>query len=673
MRVNTLVILLYLLQCVIGEAVSNNNDKKDENPGLLDYFFPKIGNKLSTTSIAPITIASTSLQPSPSISASPTPIPNNKTLIPAVPISYEFIALSPDHIANLSKVFNKESSERVEVTKELKEATVAKLTTNETNQSLIAKKLITLDSRINELKALEDLVSRAIQLFQTAINKLNYHEEFNLFQLSVMNLKKITNAKEKDHLRLKKTNETNTDDNSILGEISRKVSDTADKLESEQQLNNALKDSKGSKPAILDTVVRVGGDKEGDHQTSHNKTTENSATVLIDSENNQYVMSRPSDITSNYDDPRFMKDLIILLISCFVCSYVFSFFNLPIFFGHILAGILLGTTGILRNLVQVETLARGMGVIFIMFFLGLEFSYAKIQKVWAVSFFGSSILLILTILAFFGLGWAFHIPFKEAFVLASAIFLSSTAIVAKAISAPEDSESPVGRAMIGICLAQDVMLGVMLAILPVLENSGIGIFYDVVQLLASLLLFLVIAGILGYYPVRFLLHHLKAYESRELYLMGTVAVCLTFIQIAEYLGIGMELSCFVAGVVISSQPRKTFAELTCHTIEPLRDLFAALFFASIGMHVYPSFLIQEGGLVIFLTVFVMVFKYVSCFLVMWGIFGYDLKSAGVISTGLAQISEFTFRGNYFTGALLYITGDYGCIVNIFTLAVVVYS
>ncbi|KAJ1561471.1 Transmembrane and coiled-coil domains-containing protein 3, partial [Nowakowskiella sp. JEL0078] len=555
---------------------------------------------------------------------------------------YDYAELNVNQLKNLSIYITKEKLE--------KESLIVSLETKILDSQLDTK--LHSEERFGELRALEDLLARAIKLYQNVVDAFNYNEELNFFQMSVLNLKVLSNEKEKDEQKLKKNNETNSNESSFISELGRLVADSVDELESQQQKQNNAAMNQGSKKAIMDTVVRVDdvndlleSDEESKNSTglfSSSKTGEKKGSVLIDSDNNQYVMSRPSDITSNHDDPRFMHDLIILLISCFLCSYFFSFLKLPTFFGHILAGILLGTTGILRNLIQVETLARGMGVIFIMFFLGLEFSYKKIQKVWSISLIGSAILLSLTILIFSCIAFAMNISVKEAYVVSSAVFLSSTAIVAKSVASPQESESVVGRAMIGICLAQDVMLGVMLAILPVLENSGIGILYAVIRLLGSLALFLLLSAILGYFPIRYLLNHLKSCDNQELFLLGSVGICLIFIQIASYLGLGMELSCFIAGVVISSQPRKSHGEKTLQTIEPLRDLFAALFFASIGMHVYPSFIIHEGYLVVLLAILLMFFKYILCLLVMTILFRYDWNSASRISIGLSQISEFTF-------------------------------
>ncbi|KAI8812855.1 Sodium/hydrogen exchanger family-domain-containing protein [Cladochytrium replicatum] len=509
--------------------------------------------------------------------------------------------------------------------------------------------------RIRELSELEMLVRGAVHIFMDALAHRDFQEKLNDFQHNVLNLKLVTQSErvreKEDELKIKKLNETQGDE-SIIAEISRSVAETADKLESQQhKQNDVINDAqKFSKDASFDTVLRVQDDVDVPKDDNSTKSEfsifgfasiEKNVAVLIDTQGNQYVLSKANDITTHYEDSRLLRDIFTVLLTCFVCSFFMFLFNLPSFFGYILAGVLLGPTGTLQSVIQIETIARGLGIMFIMFFLGLEFNYSKIQKVWRIAFLGSLTLLVVSVTFFVFTGYFVGASPKESAVVGACVFLSSTVVVVKAIG-PEQAERAYGRAIIGICLAQDIILGLMLAVLPVLEKSGTDVIHAIARLVLALTLFLIVSALLAHYPFRYLLNKVKLHGGRELYLLTVIGICLVLIELGGSMGLGIEISCFIAGVTISSQQWKSHAESTIHAIEPLKDVFAAMFFASIGLHIYPSFFLNEGVLLLLLAAAAVAFKYANTIVVMMGVFRYDMRTASLISTGLAQISEFTF-------------------------------
>jgi Kef-type K+ transport system membrane component KefB len=128
-------------------------------------------------------------------------------------------------------------------------------------------------------------------------------------------------------------------------------------------------------------------------------------------------------------------------------------------------------------------------------------------------------------------------------------------------------------------------------------------------------------------------------SNHELTLLGTMAVCMTMLIISEHLGLGMELGCFAAGVIIRS--RKGMFETSLTVIEPVRDMFACLFFASIGLHIYPSFLASEAMLLLTLAAGVIGFKYIATCVILY-LFKFDIQKSSTMAIALAQISEFGF-------------------------------
>lgn len=181
--------------------------------------------------------------------------------------------------------------------------------------------------------------------------------------------------------------------------------------------------------------------------------------------------------------------------------------------------------------------------------------------------------------------------------------------------------------------------------IPALSRSGIEIFFAIAKMSIYLAIYAVISiAIARLLPIAVRLLHRTlgkkiTQHSHELLLLGTIAICFVMMVLSERLELGMELGCFTAGVIVRS--RKQWFESSISIIEPVRDVFACLFFASIGLHVYPSFLVSEAMLLLTLTAAVIGFKYVIISVVLV-LFKIDLQKSSIMAIGLAQISEFSF-------------------------------
>jgi Kef-type K+ transport system membrane component KefB len=181
--------------------------------------------------------------------------------------------------------------------------------------------------------------------------------------------------------------------------------------------------------------------------------------------------------------------------------------------------------------------------------------------------------------------------------------------------------------------------------IPALSKSGIEIFFAIAKMSIYLAIYAVISiAIARLLPIAVRLLHRTlgkkiTQNSHELLLLGTIAICFVMMVLSARLELGMELGCFTAGVIVRS--RKQWFESSISIIEPVRDVFACLFFASIGLHVYPSFLVSEAMLLVTLTAAVIGFKYVITSVVLV-LFKIDLKKSSIMAIGLAQISEFSF-------------------------------
>lgn len=370
---------------------------------------------------------------------------------------------------------------------------------------------------------------------------------------------------------------------------------------------------------------------------------------LVDAENNQYALSKPKDSTIMPADLNLLQDIVIILASCFCAGFLCNALSMPPLIGYVCAGTVCGPAGynLIMSLVQVSTLGE-FGVFLVLFTLGLEFSISKLKEVWRVAVLAGSAMMLAAIVAGLAVGALLERSFSESLFTSVLVALSSTTVVVNGMSS-SDQDSTFGRGLVGILLMQDVYLGAIVATTSLVGEMGEVSFVDgimlVLQLLASLLLVVIFATLASKYVLPRLILEINGREG-SVKMLGLLAICFTVMSLTDILGVSNELGCFVAGVMISaSQPSSRDRPMhgLIATIEPVRDCFLAIFLASVGMHIYPTFLISNGKLIIILTLSVILMKYASAMMVwllVWR--SEDVATGHALSAGLAQISEFGF-------------------------------
>lgn len=444
------------------------------------------------------------------------------------------------------------------------------------------------------------------------------------------------------------TQHTGLDD--VLHFLLRDITESVDKLQDQLHGHETqtFEKEKKTEGAQLETVVKINpsdphpkgnqsavkgsGDQPG-------KAHESKVVTLIDSKNNQYTLRRPTDTTLHYEDISLTNDIILVLVMAFIGGAVFSTIGLPTFFGYLTTGVILSPTGMnrLENIVQVETLS-GFGVFFILFLLGLEFSLPKLMAIWRVAVFGGGFLMLINVAITLLVCYTNATSITAGILLGFCICLSSTAIVVKCLE-PQEAVTRYGSALLGILIVQDVALGVMLALLPVLQSAGgTTLFQALSSIVMGFLLIGLVATGVSWRLLPQVLRYLR--PSKELSLLCAISVMLSMLKLTEYLGLSMELGCFIAGLMISAQHEQ--AEYTMEVMEPVRDMFSCIFFVTMGLHIYPSFLLSEVGGLLTLTIMVVGTKYVVAFLLFAFYYHYDYAVASLIAIGLSQVSEFAF-------------------------------
>jgi monovalent cation:H+ antiporter-2, CPA2 family len=321
-------------------------------------------------------------------------------------------------------------------------------------------------------------------------------------------------------------------------------------------------------------------------------------------------------------------------------GYLANRLRQPVLLGYLASGMLVGPFGLklLGDMPRIQSLAA-IGVAFLLFALGVEFSLAELKRFKDIALKGSLLQIGLTTafvaLLSISVGWVNNIT--EGIFVGAVLSLSSTAVVLKTLAERGEVNTLHGQIMLAILIAQDLALGLMLALLPALKQpESIGVALGVAVL--KVVVFLGFAIAFGKWIVPGLIRGIAATENTELFLITVIALCLGIAILTAKLGLSIEMGAFVAGLMVSEIDH---ADHALAKILPLRDTFACLFFASIGMLINPGVLLTNFGLIVGLVTLVMLGKAIIVLPIILK-FGYSLKTAIITSFGINQIGEFSF-------------------------------
>jgi CPA2 family monovalent cation:H+ antiporter-2 len=334
----------------------------------------------------------------------------------------------------------------------------------------------------------------------------------------------------------------------------------------------------------------------------------------------------------------FLRDLVIILIAAIVVVEVLRHLKVPTIAGFIVAGIFIGpdALGLVGERHEVEVLAE-LGVILLLFGIGLELSLARIRKLWKLIVLGGGIQVAITIGLVVGISIALKQQFNFGLLLGFIIAISSTAIVLRGLSTRGEIDTPSGRFVLSILIFQDLCVVPMVLVIPFLGGTK-----DIGQGLIEPLLIagLVITGVLtaARVIVPRLLDRVAKTRQRDLFVLTIFLICLGTAWLVSLAGVSLALGAFLAGLVVSGS---RYREQAISELVPLRDVLMSIFFVSIGMlldirnvidHLAPILLLF-GGIVggKFLIVFVTALS-------MRRVRRVALLSA----TSLSQVGEFSF-------------------------------
>ncbi|RWU26864.1 cation/H(+) antiporter [Pseudomonas alkylphenolica] len=337
----------------------------------------------------------------------------------------------------------------------------------------------------------------------------------------------------------------------------------------------------------------------------------------------------------------FIQDLAVIMLIAGVVTILFHRFKQPVVLGYIVAGFIIGPHtppfGLIHDEDTIKTLAE-LGVIFLMFCLGLEFSLRKLFKVGATAFIAAFLEIVLMIWIGFEIGRWFGWSTMDSLFLGAILAISSTTIIVKALNDLKMKNERFAQLIFGVLIVEDILGIGIIALLSGIAVSGSVSSGEVFSTVGKLSLFMIVALVVGILLVPRLLAYVARFESNEMLLITVLGLCFGFCLLVVKLEYSMVLGAFLIGAIMAESRQLIKIE---RLIEPVRDLFSAIFFVAIGMMIDPSVLVEYAWPIVVITIAVVLGKMLSCGMGAF-IAGNDGRTSLRVGMGLSQIGEFSF-------------------------------
>ena len=335
-----------------------------------------------------------------------------------------------------------------------------------------------------------------------------------------------------------------------------------------------------------------------------------------------------------------VHDLYILMITAGVVSLLFKLLKQPVVLGYIVAGILVGPHLFGEKLVDMENVETwgNIGVLFVLFCIGLEFRMKNLFESGKVALVGAATIVVGMMLLGFGVGRFAELDTMNSLFLAAMLCMSSTTIVMKAIDEAGLGKARFVKGATSILIFEDIIAVVLLVLLSsvAVKNSFEGV--ELLKKVGVLVLTLAVWFVCGILIIPTLLRKVRPYLNDEILIILSLGLCLGMVLTAEEAGFSSALGAFVMGMVLAETLESHRIE---HLMAPLKNVFAAIFFVSVGMMINPTSLVEYWPSILIVAVVIIVgmiiFGTLGCW---WG--GETMKDSMMTGFSFVQIGEFSF-------------------------------
>ena len=346
--------------------------------------------------------------------------------------------------------------------------------------------------------------------------------------------------------------------------------------------------------------------------------------------------------------------IVVGLVLAFLLGAIANRFRISPLVGYLLAGVMVGpyTPGFVADQAIAHDLAE-IGVILLMFGVGLHFSFRDLVSVKAIALPGAVAQIGVATLMGIGLAWALGWRIGAGIVFGLALSVASTVVLLRALQERRILNTQRGHIAVGWLVVEDIVMVLTLVLLPALapffdksgdiapgfEPKSADIALTLGWTLAKICAFVVVMMVIGRRVIPWVLHHVAHSGSRELFRLSVLAIALGVAYgAAELFGVSFALGAFFAGMILSESQ---LSQQAAAESLPLRDAFAVLFFVSVGMLFDPSILIRDALPVIATVLIIVIGKSLAALAIVLA-FRYPLGTAMTVAVSLAQIGEFSF-------------------------------
>lgn len=333
-------------------------------------------------------------------------------------------------------------------------------------------------------------------------------------------------------------------------------------------------------------------------------------------------------------DIAILQNISAILITAVIVLLIFNKLKLPTMIGLFITGIVLGH--LINDTTMISTLSE-LGVVFLLFIIGLEFSVEKFSAIKRYALAGGILQVSLTTILITLLGLAIGLNLKSAIFLGFLVSFSSTAIVMKIMQQKHLTHSLQGRVTLGILIFQDIAVIVVILLIPLLggESINLNAIPNIIITIIGLAI-LIFVGAKWFIPLA--LKDAAKTKNRDLFLLLTLFICMGTTFATSFIGIGPELGAFIAGLLISNTE---YSHQTLGYVQPFQDVFMSLFFISIGLMVNLHLFLYNMWIIIILSAIILIINFTAT-LITGMVLKLPTKVSITIAILLSQIGEFSF-------------------------------
>lgn len=337
----------------------------------------------------------------------------------------------------------------------------------------------------------------------------------------------------------------------------------------------------------------------------------------------------------------FIQDLAVIMLVAGVVTVLFHRLRQPVVLGYIAAGVIIGPYTPPFKLIQDDHtihILSELGIVLLMFSLGLEFSLKKLSRVGLTGFVVALAKILVMIWIGYEVGLLFKWKAMDALFLGAILAISSTTIIVKALDGLGMKQEKFAQLIFGILIIEDILAIGMIVLLSGIAMTGSVDAGEVFTTVGKLSLFMIVSLVVGLLIIPRLLDYVAGFGSNEMLLITVLGLCFGFCLLVLKLNYSIALGAFMAGAIMAEARQVQLIE---RLIEPVRDMFSAIFFVAIGLLFNPGILMSYAMPIAVITVAVVAGKVLSGSLATF-FAGHDTRTSIRVGMGLAPIGEFSF-------------------------------